>query len=673
MCGVVGYFVAPGGSTPSRDVVRAMARALEHRGPDDEGFFEAPGIALGSRRLAIVDRAQGRQPLSNETSDLHLVCNGEIYNAPEWRARLAGEHRFRTRSDCEVLLHGFESRGPAFLENADGMFAFALWDETRGRLHLGRDRAGEKPLYYGWHSGTLYFASEIGALRAVPRFPFALDPEALRLYLMLGYFPGPRTPFAGIRKLEPGSFATIDRAAPTLSVRRYWDPRPLAVEGARRTAPIEIPREAAEELRALLETAVSRQLAGEAPIGVALSGGLDSGWIAATAARTLGPALTAFTLSFHDRGFDESGPARDWARRLGIPQIEVPVGAEELEEAAKILGQRLDEPQGDPAVLPTYLLARRASREVRVLLSGEGADELFGGYPTYLGHGAATRFLQWPPPLRAALRAIVERWPSSNGKVTLDYLLKRFLRDVDRPPLERHLAWFGVLRPEEAAALAGPALLGGCDRLADRIAVCREDLARVLTEQLAPISEWGAELPAAMPYLDFRTYLAEGLLSKLDRASMLSSVEGRAPFLDRAVIEFALRLPYQWKVRGHETKRILRRAAAASVPADLLRRRKRGLSVPLASLFRTGWRERATSAIVGGELEARGLVAPDGARALLAEHVAGKQDRHRAIWSLFALSAWARSAFADPSPGRESWGATPAETHRAGTSEVKAR
>lgn len=640
MCGIFGFFViGDSAAPPDADLLERMSRSLYHRGPDEGGIFTNGPVALGSRRLAIVDLATGRQPLSNEDESLHLVCNGEIYNAPELRRDLERRHTFRTHSDTEVILHLYEEQGADLVDKLEGMFAFALHDIRSRRMFLARDRAGEKPLFYAIDRGVFYFASELSALLQRGGIHGEIDAEAIRLYLAFGYFPAPLTPYAGIRKMVPGTSMIVEPGVSAPRVSTYWSLRPYAIAGASRRSEAKDWHEKAREIRDLVESSVRRQLMGDVPAGVALSGGLDSGWIATVAARHAADRLHTFTVSFAESSYDESDAAAWLSTRLSTAHHVARADATSLIRAMDFLTHHMDEPLGDPAVLPTFLLAEESRRHVKVILGGEGADELFGGYPTYIGHRLASRYGKLPPWLRNRLvRPLVEALPPSDRKVSLSFLLKRFVEDASRPPLERHIAWFGALPPEQAGVVAGP-LLGDTGHSGGDAA---GDAATVLERLLGNEQDWGESDLERFLYLDFRTYLGDGLLTKADRVSMSCSLESRSPYLARDVVEFAARLPIDWKVRGFATKRILRAAAADVLPASILRRRKRGLSVPLAGLFRRELRSFLLDEMDPARLDREGLLRGGAVGEILRDHLEGTADRGRALWSLLSLLRWYR-------------------------------
>jgi asparagine synthase (glutamine-hydrolysing) len=610
MCGIYGVFSESSTGDPAGGLaghLEAMGCALYHRGPDGHALRVEAGVGLGVERLRIVDLdPRADQPFASPDGRLWLACNGEIYNAPELRRRYR-DYPFVSHSDVETLLPLYRDRGLAGLTEIDGMFGLALWDGFERRLILARDRAGEKPLFYARRGETVWFASEVQALLGVPGLPRDLDETALAQFLALGYVLEPRTLFTAIRRVEAGTFLSFT-ADGGEECRRYWDPIGIA-NGPR---PVEALESPVLHLRSLLETAVSKQVVADVPVGVFTSGGLDSSILAALAARSLGAdRVHTYSARFTARSYDESAWATRVARRLGTRHVEVPCDEPDLLAAWTAVTEGVAEPLADPALLPVYLLARTARSDVKVVLSGEGADELFGGYPTYLGHRLAPWFLALPGPLRRGLQAGLARLPASGRKVTLEYLLKRFLAEAESPWAERHLRWFGT------GLAADPA-----------------DWRRAGLDTL--LAESGDD-PAAALLLDYRTYLRDGLLVKVDRATMLSSVEARAPYLDRDVSAFALALPVREKIRGLEVKRLLKQAALAWLPGAVVNRRKRGLSVPVAGWINGGLRPEVDRLLDPERLKRQGCVDAARVASLLAEHRAGRANHARPLWAALIL------------------------------------
>ena len=596
MCGIFGAVaLRSGGGAALRhpDAIARMSESLRHRGPDGERIVGHGRARLGARRLAIMDLTTGDQPFQSPDGAIWMVCNGEIYNAPDLRREAtAWGYPFRSRGDIETIVPFYERHGEGAVARLDGMFGLAVWDERLGRLLLARDRAGEKPMFWTEREGELRFASEIQALLVFPDQARRVNRTALELYRALGYVPGPHTMFDGIHKLAPGHL--LIAGAGGVEQRAYWSPAAAA------SAPPKLV-DAAQVQRTLLR-AVERELMSDVPLGIFTSGGLDSSLLVAAAARVIpGERLHTYAARFVEPGYDESAYAEAVTHDIKTVHHVVTADDDGLRRALDVVAQSMAEPLGDPAILPTYLLAEAARADVKVVLSGEGADELFGGYPTYLGHKAAAAWLRLPAPVRRAVRWAVERWPSSTRKVTVEFLLKQFVAAAERPWLERHLAWFGALGPSGGA--------GVVPELACKLTGFPHDdpLNRVL-------------------WLDFVTYLPDDLLVKVDRATMLASVEARAPFLDREVMELILPAPSSLKVRGFTTKAILKEAARGLVPDAVIDRRKRGLSVPVARWLNTGL----------APLADRLLDTP-----LLAEHRSGKANHARKLWPLLMLALWA--------------------------------
>jgi len=527
-----------------------------------------------------------------------MICNGEIYNAPELRREytLAG-YPFRSTGDIETIVPLYERFGADGVARLEGMFGLAVWDDRHGRLVLARDRAGEKPLFWAQVNGELRFASEMQALLAYPDQPRRVNPVAAALYGALGYVPAPHTMLDGISKLAPAHLLVADRKG--LAVRRYWDPAAVAARPSRLDGPA--------TLRDALLRAVERELMSDVPVGVFTSGGLDSSLLAAAAARVMpGEKIHTYSVKFFEPGYDESPHAEAVTHDIRTIHHVVTADDTALERGFDVVTRSLAEPVGDPAILPTFLLAEAAREHVKVVLSGEGADELFGGYPTYLGHKAAGLYHGIPG--RGALRWLVNRLPTSTGKVTLEFLLKQFVAGAELPLLERHLTWFGALGPDAHVMAWADGLLRGFPP---------GSLNRVL-------------------WLDFLTYLPENLLVKVDRGTMLASIEARAPYLDREVMELALAAPSALKVRGFTTKAILKEAARGLVPEAVIRRKKRGLSVPVARWLNAGLRSLADRYLAAPRLFRDAPTAR-----LLAEHRAGARNNARKLWPILMAELWA--------------------------------
>jgi asparagine synthase (glutamine-hydrolysing) len=614
VCGIAGLAALDGAAVDPAPLT-AMCDTLHHRGPDDAGSWSEGPVALGARRLSIIDLAGGHQPMASEDGGVVVVQNGEIYNHEALREELrAAGHTFATRCDTEVLVHGHEEWGEGLLERLRGMFAIAVWDARARRLLLARDRFGIKPLYWSAQGGVLSFGSELKALRVLG-LREEIDVDALEAYLAFNAIPAPLTIFRGIHKLGPGQLLSFTPGG-SPEVREWCRPMPAAADRLRG----ESEEELAEEVRARLRDSVRAHLVADVPVGVFLSGGVDSGALAALAAQETEGRVSTFSIGFEEQSFDELAGARLVAERYGTDHHErvLRVGGGEVVDLLPEIVAAFDEPFADSSALPTYLVSRLAGEHVKVALSGEGGDELFGGYHTYVADLLAPRLA----PLARLARPFVERIPSSSRRVSLDYKARRFVRAAHLPPLDRHHGFKEILAPELRTAL----LDGMRTRPpADPLDPWREHWAATA----------GAEELARLQELDLNLYLPSDLLVKTDRASMAHSLEARVPFLDPHVAELALALPTRMKVRGRQKKVLLRRAMEPLLPPEVVHGAKRGFSIPAAAWLR-GDLEPFARDVLG---QAR-LVDRDVALRLLDEHVARRDDHSRPLWGLLCLELW---------------------------------
>ena len=607
MCGICGTVALDGCLDPvaADALVDAMTRALAHRGHDESGKTVTSSAAVGATRLAIRGLQDGLQPMVDPQSGLIVACNGEIDNHRELRAWLAERGRpVLAQTDVAVIPGLYLELGEQFVNRLVGAFAVVVWDPTRRRLLLARDRAGERPLFHTIRHQQVTFATELGALVAGHRLKVSLDPCGLRNYLQSGIFPSPETPFAEIRKLAPGEVLQVDQHG--IRRQRYWR---WAVTQTPKSAP------SLEALDLTFREAVRRQSDVDVDFGVFLSGGLDSSLVSAVT-RSLHPTrpIRAYTLRFQETSFDEGKFAQSVAQQLNLELTTVWVRPEDMPRGLKMLVRLVGEPLADPAWVPAALLARRAAQDIRVALVGEGADELFGGYPTYIGAAIGKYYARIPAWAKSIIRRGLDALPASGKKVPLSFLLRRFAEGADMEAFARHLFWVSNISPALQRQLGiSPIDHDGCDEsgpLLDRI------------------QRW-----------DLEKSLAEGLLTKADRASMSSALELRAPFLDQAVMEFAASVPIEQRVHGFSTKVLLKRYALKYLPERIVFRRKRGLSVPLQQWLRGPLRDWAASALAAGRLELTGI-RPAAANDLLAQHCAGKADHARALWTLLTLDEW---------------------------------
>jgi len=630
MCGFAAYH-HPDGATPERAWLEAAAACLRHRGPDDEGCLAEPGAGFAFRRLSIVDVAGGHQPLANEDGTVWIAYNGEIYNHAELRRELerAG-HRYRTASDTETLVHAWEEWGPAFVQRLRGMFALALWDRRRRRMFVARDHLGIKPLYWTRTGGAYLFASEAKALFAFPGTTRRPDLDAVVQHLTLRYAAAPRTLFEGVQQLPPGHSLCIEDGEPRLERwwRPAWEPK-LALD----------PGEALAEVERRLEDAVRSHLMSDVPLGALLSGGVDSSLVVALMSRMSDRPVQTFSV-----GFDAPGPyselpfAREVAHHCRTDHHELVVGAGDLLRELPSLVWHQDGPVSEPAAIPTYMVSRLARETVTVVLTGEGGDELFAGYPKHAAEPFARRLARLPAPLRDVLLAgVVDRLPFRFRKLQVAARSARFR---DEP--ERLAAWFaGFVGVERDRLLAGP--------LRERGAAGTR-----------PFREALAETPARtaldrMLDVDLRLWLADDLLAKMDRMSMAASVEARVPLLDRPLVEWALRLGAEHKVRGLEGKVLLKRLARTLLPARVVDRPKVGFTVPLSPWFRGPLRELLTDTLLSPRCLERGWYAPGPLRAAVDDHLRGRRDRARELWTLLTLELWHRTWIDGDGRRPEAW------------------
>jgi asparagine synthase (glutamine-hydrolysing) len=600
-----------------------MCSALVHRGPDDEGSVHFGGagraqgapVTLGMRRLSIIDLEGGHQPVHNEDSTVWVIQNGEIYNHLELRDLLiAAGHSFNTQSDTEVLVHGYEEWGEEMVERLNGMFAFAVLDRRRGAVFLARDRMGIKPLHYAIDGMRLVFASELKALLCDRALRREIDPAALAQYLAYEFVPSPRSIVRGIDKLQPAHTLTWSLADGTHRLRRYWAPE-LGVGDAARPRSLD---EECGELLTVLRESVRKELISDVPLGVFLSGGIDSSAVTAMMTQ-LGGDVKSFSVGFADRSFDESNHARRVARHLGTEHRELTLEPGMLLGLIPQLPTLLDEPLGDASIIPTYLLSAFTRRHVKVALGGDGGDELFAGYPTLQAHRLAEYYLKAPRVLREGLvEPVVRRLPVSRGNLSFDFRAKRFVAGVGYPVAERHQRWMGSFAPEERAALLSRDV--------------RHDLDNGDAPHADPLNQ--------VLMMDMRLYLENDILVKLDRASMMASLEGRVPLLNNDFVEYATHLPLNMKLRGMRSKFLLKRALRGLLPDGILNRPKKGFGIPVAHWFRGPLKEQMQSVLSPDRIARKGFFDPAAVAALIGDLLEGRRDNRKQLWTLFAFELW---------------------------------
>jgi len=624
MCGIAGI----ASRTPSdlTAPLRRMRDLIAHRGPDAAGEKVTPHVALGIRRLAIVDLLTGDQPQCNEDGTVWTVFNGEIYNFQELREELSRKgHRLVTEhSDTETIVHLYEDLGERFVERLEGMFAIAVWDTRTGTLVLARDRMGKKPLLYVSESDRLTFASEHASLLAGLRGRPSIDPQAVRRYLRLGYVPAPGDAFAGLQKLPP-AHVLVWRDG-TVALRRYWTPPQAGT--------LTIGEEdAVLELRRLLRAAVARRLIADVPIGAFLSGGVDSSGVVATMAE-LTPHVRTFSIGFDDAAYSELPHARRIAERYGTEHHEFVVRPEGLEVLDQLV-RHYGEPYADSSAVPTFFLSKLTRRHVTVALNGDGGDELFAGYERHQAAQIASRFDRAPlSAAKLALWLVGSVLPDSLSPRSRARRVKRFVGALSLPPSERYLRWLGVFDTAQLAPLLDPAFAAetaGADDVAS------------LTGQTWT---WADPIATAQA-IDRAVYLPDDLLVKVDIASMANSLEVRSPLLDRELVEFAISLPTSLKIKAGERKYVLKKALADRVPRENMYRPKQGFGVPVGAWFRGDLGGFAEDIILSARARGRGYFRPDVLERLVRDHTSGREDHTHRVWSLLMLELWHR-AFTDP-------------------------
>jgi asparagine synthase (glutamine-hydrolysing) len=627
MCGIVGYLNLNGSPLdPSETNIRAMCHSIEHRGPDEEGSTIIGPVALGMTRLSIIDLSTGQQPIPNEDKTIWIVFNGEIYNFHELQKLVLDKgHTLSTHSDTEVIVHLYEEYGVDCLKYLEGMFAFAIWDSNKDRLLLARDRMGEKPLHYGVFDGKLIFGSELKGLLAHPAAGAKreLDLLALQKYLAMEYVPAPSSIFAGIEKLMPAHYLLVERGE--LKTGCYWEPKITEENWSE--------REAQERLVELLRKSIELRLIADVPLGVFLSGGIDSSAIAALASGLRSEKLKTFSIGFKDASFDESAHAQLVADHLGTEHNVAWFTPDLAESTLMELWDYLDEPLADASIVPTYFLSKMTKRNVKVALAGEGGDELFGGYPTYTAHHLANIWTSVPAIFRRGLiEPAIRSLPVSHNNLSFDYKAKRFISAAEQPALTRHLHWMGSFPLSEHPRLMREGLA----------TLTRED---ELYKPHFAIQGTNGDIVSEVMRLDLNTYLPDDLLVKSDRASMAASLEVRLPFLAYPLVEFALSLPTSLKIRGLKTKYLLKKAVTPMLPESIIKRPKKGFGIPVAKWLRSDFKPLVDELLSESFVRRQELFDYAYVSELLQQHQSGAADRRKELWTLFMFQMWWRKFF----------------------------
>jgi len=628
MCGITGFvdlWSTKGSPTEPSRVLDVMCRVIQHRGPDDQGVFIKDGVALGMRRLSIIDLAGGQQPISGEDGSATIVFNGEIYNFLELKHQLeARGHVFKTHSDTEAIVHAYEEYGTSCVDYLRGMFAFAIWDDKAQKLFIARDRVGKKPLYYTvTPDGSFVFGSELKSLLQHPNVLRETDPEALDAYLTLGYVPDPLSIFRSIHKLPPGHHLSFAKGE--VRVSEYWD------FGFTTPAEGRSEDECLEELRALLDESVRLRLVSDVPLGAFLSGGIDSSTVVALMARHMGQPVKTFSIGFHEDSYNELEYARLTAKKYGTDHHEFFV-TPEICSIVDELAWHFDEPFADSSAIPTYMVSKLARDHVTVVLSGDGGDELFAGYTRYLVDRDRSAFARMPGLLR---KGLMQPLSSHLPHGTLG---RNFIHNISLDPIDRYLDSVSIFTRLNKESLYTDGFREQL-RDGDWVTKCFHELAAKVGTR--------SSLDRLL-YLDSKTYLPGDILTKVDRMSMAVSLEARAPLLDHKLIDFVTQIPASMKLAGDETKHILKRAVSDLVPTEILNRPKQGFGVPVQEWINQQLRERMHETLCDSRTRERGYINSAYLEVLLDEHERGRRDHSAGLWALLMLELWHRQ-FVDES------------------------
>ncbi len=625
MCGICGKLNYSQSRAVSPDALRKMNETLHHRGPDEDGIYFSPekNFGMAMRRLKIIDLATGSQPIFNETGEVSVILNGEIYNYVELREDLEKKgHHFKSLSDTESIVHAYEVYGADCVKYLNGMFAFALWDNAKKRLIVARDRMGIKPLYYRVTPNGVSFASEIKALLADPECSKELDLNALDDYFSLLYVPGPGSAFAAIQKLEPGHLLLCDAKTGSIKNQPYWE-RTVITQPEDKGLDYYLCR-----LDELFRDSLKLQLRSDVPNGLFLSSGLDSGTIAYYASKVSDQTLNSFTVHFEDKSYSEREGAQRIANACGLKHHELELKPDIQDVILKMVNF-FDEPLADTSAIPTYLLNQFARDKITVALSGEGGDELFGGYPTYIATRWAGIYRNLPSPVRATLAAAIRKLPVSWDRISWDYKLKQFARGAEEAPERSHFAWKEIFDESDKKKLYS------ADWLAQRNSRDGYESFKKLFESLGG----GVELEKLL-FVDQKTYLLDQFLVKSDRMSMAHSLEVRVPILDHRLVEFAAEIPARYKLKGFTTKWILRKLMEGKLPPEIVSGAKKGFSPPIPRWISGPLKPFVQEVLSESSIRKTGLLEPKFVQQILTEHFDRKQDHHRRIWAILNFVLW---------------------------------
>ncbi|MDD3682516.1 asparagine synthase (glutamine-hydrolyzing) [Desulfovibrio desulfuricans] len=635
MCGIAGICqVDASPLTPEAGQwVKAMTDRMSHRGPDGEGQWSSGPVCLGHRRLSIIDLSGGGQPMHSADGQMTVTFNGEIYNYAELKEQLTAlGGQFQTSSDTEVILEGYRIWGPDCLARFDGMFAFALWDNQQRRLFCARDRFGKKPFFYTVQHGRLYFASELTGIEQLRHLSLTMNPQAVMRYLAYEYVPTPHSVYTEVQSLPPSHMLLLQDG--NLSISRYWD-MPMSDESDRRSD-----NELCEELRFLLSRAVRRRMVSDVPLGVFLSGGIDSSIVAGLMARQSSTAIKTFSIGFSEASYDESRYARIVAKAFATDHHERVLSAEECADTLPGIISRMDVPMADASVAPTWLLSGVTREKVTVALGGDGADELWAGYEHYIGFKVAQWYNAAPSALRKGIiEPLAQLLPSSAGYINPRLAVATFLRAAHAPAWQRVQTMLTAFTPDMQESILDSAFKAQQPGF-----LAPEVLFAPTREHYDHWQPQNAATPLARAFHVYaRQFMLDDILVKVDRCSMLHSLEVRAPFLDKDAAEFAARLPVSRKLHGFKRKWLLKKAFAELLPDEILYRNKRGFQIPVAEWLRGRMRPLMEDLLSESTLKAQGIFNHQAVRALMDEHVSGRADLRKPLWTLLVFQLWWRA------------------------------
>ncbi|MDY6785537.1 MAG: asparagine synthase (glutamine-hydrolyzing), partial [Cyanobacteriota bacterium] len=621
MCGICGIVYAEGDRPVNRALVGAMTAAITHRGPDQDGFYIKDNVGLGSRRLSIIDLDGGQQPIHNENKTVWVVFNGELYNYRDLTRSLTRlGHKFYTSTDTEVLVHAYEEFGLEFIEYLNGMFAFALWDTRKQQLIVARDRLGIKPLYYTLHDDALLFGSELKTILTYPGMPRSVDLVSLNEYLSFEYVPTPRTIFQGISKLEPGHALSFCQGQ--LKTWQYWN---VNLGRSENIKPKQV-KEYERELLSVLKYAVEKEMVSDVPVGVMLSGGLDSSTVAALMTEIAPGNVKSFSVRFDDPSFDESPYARQVARHLQTEHYELTLTPNLALDLVPQIANFLDEPLGDSSFIPTFLLSQFTRHHVKVALGGDGGDELFAGYSTLQAHRLVEYYERLLPGFvrHRVIPWLVDRMPVSFNNISLDFKIRRFIGGRGLPIVVRHHQWLGSFTVAQKRELLQP-----------WTQLLEKDTYHSAFEH--QLQSGAKEALNQLLYCDLKMYLEGDILPKVDRASMANSLEVRVPLLNHTLVEYVAQIPHSMKLHGLTTKYILRRAMGDRLPKEILGRGKKGFNMPVAKWLTRDLRPLLEEMLSSDRLKREGFFNPSAVQQLLGEHLNQQQDHRKLLWTLLVF------------------------------------